>query len=99
MQSKEVADALERIADGFVRLAKATRSADARAVERPAEGWVPVSESPLGRRKTLQLARAGALESTKIGKKVFVRRESLEKLLEDGRRQVNEGEDLFGVAS
>jgi hypothetical protein len=98
MVGKEVAEALEAIADGFARLAKATRVADERG-ERPGDEWIHVAESPLGRRKTLALARAGALESTKIGKRVLVRRASLEALLERGRRGGDEGEDLFGVAS
>lgn len=62
--------------------------------------WLPVAASPLGKRKTLALARSGALESTKVGRKILVRRSSLETFLAAHRRNADvadDGEDLFAA--
>lgn len=86
------------IARGHEKLAEAARlRTETGAVARPS--WIPAAESPLGKRKTLALARAGALASSKIGRQVLVRRASLDALIEGGRRGdvADEEEDLFGV--
>jgi hypothetical protein len=65
--------------------------------------WMPVAESPLGKRKTLALARAGVIESSKVGRAVLVRRLSLMAYLEEHQRGADdvededEDEDLFGA--
>jgi hypothetical protein len=62
-----------RIAEGHAMLA---RAAELRARE-AGEAWVPAAASPLGKRRTLALARRGLIESSKIGRKVMVRASSL----------------------
>jgi excisionase family DNA binding protein len=67
------------------------------------ESWIPATASPLGRRKTLALARCGAVESCKVGRRVLIRRASLDAFLERARRgeqsDTVDDEDLFGAAS
>lgn len=88
------------IARGHAKLAEAARL---RAATPQAEGerasWIPVAESPLGKRRTLALARSGAVESSKVGRKVLVRRASLAGFLNEHRRTPieDEEEDLFGA--
>jgi hypothetical protein len=69
----------------------------------PAAEWIGPEASPLGRRPTLALCRSGALESAKIGRRVLVRRASLEAYVERHRRgdvpAYTEDEDLFGAGS
>lgn len=64
------------------------------------EEWIPAKDSPLGKRRTLALARAGVLESSRPGKCVLIRRASLERYLAEHTRVVPatvEDEDLFGA--
>lgn len=89
-----------RIAEGHAMLAKA---AALRADESSGgDEWLPVAASPLGKRRTLALAREGAIESAKVGRKVVIRASSLRAFLErHGReRPANDDEeDLFGAAT
>lgn len=92
------AEGHEKIAEGHALLARARRER-APAVA-PAEEWVAPDASPLGKRRTLALARSGALESSKVGRRVLIRRTSLDAYLRRHERGVEEREeDLFGVAS
>ncbi len=92
----------ELIARGHTKLAEAARlraSEPANATARPS--WIPASDSPLGRRRTLALARAGQIESSKIGRAVFVRTASLAGFLDEHRRAspdttLEGDDDLFG---
>lgn len=89
----------DKLAEGHALLAKARR---ARAVAPSTSSeWVSPAESPLGKRTTLALCRAGALESSKIGRKVLVRRSSLESYLARHERgvELSAGEDLFGTGA
>ena len=98
------AEGLALLAEGFARLAKAARARTSKADGPSAVDWIPAAASPLGRKRTLALARSGELESSKVGRKVLISRASLEALLEAGRRgepvaNANDDEDLFGRAS
>lgn len=84
-----------RIAEGHAMLA---RAAELRSRKAEAE-WLPVAESPLGRRPTLRLARKGLIASAKIGRRVFVEARSLRAFIEGHRRVAVEDEDLFGPTS
>ena len=86
-----------RIAEGHAMLAKA---AELRASE-SRDTWIPVVASPLGKRRTLALARQGLIESAKVGRKVVVRASSLDAFIEARRRAepANGDEDLFGPAT
>lgn len=86
-----------RIAEGHAMLAKA---AELRAGE-SRDTWIPVAVSPLGKRRTLALARQGLIESAKVGRKVVVRASSLDAFIEARRRAepANDDEDLFGAAT
>lgn len=95
------AEGLALLARGYGKLAEA---AEARLASSDADAgpeWIAPSESPLGKRQTLELARAGELESSKVGRKVLVRRASLDRYLDAHRREgpANDGEDedLFGA--
>lgn len=85
-----------RIAEGHAMLAKA---AELRAGE-SRDRWIPVAMSPLGKRRTLALARQGLIESAKIGRKVVVRASSLDAFIEARRRTAaaDGDEDLFGAS-
>lgn len=91
------AEGLEAIAQGLLKLARARRSqpaADDKAT------WIDPAKSPLGKRRTLALARTGDIESTKVGKRVLVSRASLEAFLAQHKRGLEtEGENLFGASS
>jgi hypothetical protein len=89
--------AYELIAEGFRLLAAAARrneQAPANDVE-----WIDPKTSPLGKRQTLALARAGVVASTKIGRRVLVGRASLASFLDAHRRdaalRAPDEEDLF----
>lgn len=94
-------EADELMAKGYALRAEAGRlRASAPAPIAPAAEWIPADASPLGKRRTLDLCRSGALESSKIGRKVLVRRASLEAFLRRHERGVEpaaDGEDLFGA--
>ena len=45
--------------------------------------WIPAAASPLGKRKTLALARAGTIESSKVGRRVLVKRDALDRYIAD----------------
>jgi hypothetical protein len=91
-----------RIAEGHAMLAQA---AALRVGADSAGGdWIPVTTSPLGKRRTLELARAGAIESAKIGRKIVVRASSLLAFIETHARGLavandhadDDEEDLLG---
>ncbi len=94
------AEAHEHIAKGHALLAEARRARPTPSTSTVSDDWVDPAASPLGKRRTLALARAGALESSKVGRKVLVGRASLDAFLRRHRRGVeavgDEGEDLFG---
>ncbi len=93
------AEGHEHLARGHELIAKARRLRATPAASTPALEWVSPDASPLGKRRTLALARAGALESTKIGRKVLVRKTSLDAFLarhERGAVAPEQNEDLFG---
>lgn len=82
------------VAQGHRMLA---RAAELRAREASDE-WVAASSSPLGRRKTLALARAGVIASAKVGRKVLIRASSLREYVEQHCRTVAPtDEELFGI--
>lgn len=85
----------ELVAQGHTLLAKAAKLR-ARAAS---DEWLPVASSPMGRRRTLDLARRGTIESAKVGRKVMVRAESLRAYIEEHRRVLDDPEDenLFGA--
>lgn len=85
----------ELVAEGHALLAKAAQLRK----EAESNEWVPVSRSPIGTRRTLDLARRGVIESAKIGRKVVVRAESLNAFIERHRRirVDHEEENLFGA--
>jgi excisionase family DNA binding protein len=56
--------------------------------------WIPTAACPLGNRTGLSLARAGAIESTKVGRKVLLRRRSLDAFLERHRRHADAQPDV-----
>lgn len=96
------AEAHDLIAKGHAKLAEATRlDSQAPANDNTKPSWIPAAASPLGNRQTLALARAGALESAKVGRKVLVKRASLAAYLERHERGVDPApepdEDLFGA--
>jgi hypothetical protein len=97
------AEGHELIARGhacFAQVARLRTSEGPAKTERPS--WIPVAESPLGKRRTLALARCGAIESSKVGRKVLVRSASLAGYLDEHRRGSVEGaddENLFGSAA
>lgn len=97
------AEGFELIARGFALLAQAARERASSQViaAGAAPDWIPAARSPLGRRRTLQLARSGALESAKVGRAVLVHRASLARFLDEHRRATDvaraDGEDLFGA--
>jgi hypothetical protein len=94
------AEGLDHIAKGFTLLATAARQRAERPVNVVGPEWIDPKASPLGKRRTLALARAGVVESTKIGRKVLVGRASLDRYLDEHRRGVPAAsEDLFGAAS
>jgi hypothetical protein len=90
------------IARGHSKLAEAQRTrASARSADGAPVEWISPEASPLGKRRTLALCRAGALESSKVGRKVLVRKASLDAFLRRHERGVDmpaEDEDLFGAA-
>ena len=91
---------LLRIAARLVTLA-ATLT-DVPANDTTASDWLAPEASPLGKRTTLALARSGALESAKIGRKVLIQRSSLESYVARHRRGIeaeDADEDLFGAAA
>ena len=93
------AEAHELIARGHAKLAAARRAATAETPANDSAEWIPAAASPLGKRKTLALARAGAVESSKVGRTVLIRRASLDAFLTSQRRDAaNDDEDLFGAA-
>lgn len=103
MSRVDEARAHEIIAEGHRKLAEALRSGGderARVEHATASDWVDPKDSPLGKRRTMALARAGQIDSCKIGRRVLICRLSLEALLERGRRgEASHDEDLFGGAS
>lgn len=94
------AEAHEKIAEGHALLARARRERAPTTVP-PANDWIRPETSPLGKRRTLALCRAGALESSKVGRKVLVKRASLEAFLARHERgiEAREEEDLFGAGA
>lgn len=108
--SRDTPDALDAeghalVAKGHAVIAEAARLRALAGSSGPSAtpgDWIPAAASPLGKRRTLALARAGALESTKIGRAILIGRASLARYLDAHRRgQVagasDEGEDLFGT--
>jgi hypothetical protein len=93
------AEAFRLIASGFALLARAEGSAPGPAND--AGEWLDPAVSPLGKRRTLELWRAGTLDGAKIGKKVLIKRASLDAFIERHRRTSEDAEDddLFGIAS
>ena len=94
-------EADELMARGYALRAEAGRlRARASEATTPAADWIAPDASPLGKRRTLALCRSGALESSKVGRKVLVRRASLDAFLRRHERGVElaaDGEDLFGA--
>lgn len=96
------ADALEAeghdfIAKGHARLAEAQRLRAVGGKNDVGSEWVDPVASPLGKRRTLALCRAGALESSKVGKKILVLKASLDAFLARHKRSAEpDGENLFG---
>ncbi len=90
------AAAHDKIAEGHALLAQARRARVALASAQ--NDWLAPGTSPLGKRRELSLARAGAIESSKVGKKVLIKRASLAAYLESHARGVEPEEDLFGRA-
>src|SRR5262249_49928192 len=89
------------LAQGFAVLAAAARQKEGQGAT-PNEGpdWIDPKASPLGKRRTLALARSGEVESTKMGRRVLIRRRPLEEYLDAHRRErANDGEDLFAAGS
>jgi excisionase family DNA binding protein len=85
----------EAIAQGHALLA---RAAQLRARNNGSSEWIAVDASPLGRRRTLLLARQGRLEAAKVGRQVLIRASSLAAFIEANRRAPpEEDEDLFGA--
>lgn len=74
------------------------KAAEMRARETSDDDWIPVAKSPLGKRRTLALAREGRLESSKVGRKVLIRASSLRDFIEKHERAepAADEEDLFG---
>lgn len=91
----------EHMARGYALRAEAGRlRASAPATAADSSEWICAETSPLGKRRTLALCRAGTLESSKVGRKVLVKRASLDAFLRRHERGVEtetEGEDLFGA--
>lgn len=75
--------------------------AQAPANDNTRPSWIPAAECPLGNRRGLSLARTGEVESTKVGRKVLLRRSSLSAYLERHRGDADAvpecDEDLFGA--
>lgn len=98
--TRDDASELERrghalVAEGHQLLA---RAAELRA-RAPSEEWVPVASSPIGKRRTLDLAREGTIESAKVGRLVVIRASSLNAYIDQHRRRFEDEEDLFGVGA
>jgi hypothetical protein len=95
------AEGHELISRGHARLAEAAKlRADAAPPPANRQSWIPAAESPLGKRKTLALHRARAVESTKVGRSVLIRRASLEQYLNEHRHdgaEARDDEDLFAA--
>ena len=91
-------DALSPLMVAAAREGAALALAEAGAAARSAE-WLAPELSPLGKRQTLALARSGALESAKVGRKVLVRKTSLDAYLREHERgiEASQDEDLFGA--
>jgi hypothetical protein len=87
----------ELVARGHELLAQAA-ALRARTATGPNE-WVSVAASPIGRRRTLDLARRGIIESAKLGRLVVVRASSLQAFIERQRRHHPDDEDLFDAAA
>lgn len=81
------------VAEGHALLARAAELR-ARSI---ADEWMPVARSPLGKRRTLDLARRGLIENAKVGRKILVRASSLRAFIEEHERHVRDDEDLFGA--
>ena len=92
------AEGHDHLAKGHALLALARRARTPASAANDNE-WITPLDSPLGKRRTLAVCRSGALESSKIGRKILVRRASLEAYLERHRRDAApaDDEDLFGT--
>jgi hypothetical protein len=78
----EVAVTSVPTATEFEVLEKRVRALEARAARDGSE-WAPVAKSPLGARKTRKLIRAGRLEASRVGRKLYVRMADVDRLLGD----------------
>jgi hypothetical protein len=86
------------LAEGHAKLAEAVALRASTALVTKPTSWIPPG-SVYPKRHELALARAGAVESSKVGRRVLIRRRSLEAYVASHRRDVvgSETEDLFGA--
>ena len=100
------AEAHALLAKGHALLAEAARldSQAPAANDNTKPSWIPSAQCPTGNRDGLRLARTGAVESAKVGRKVLLRRASLAAYLQRHRRDADApppvgDEDLFGAVT